>query len=276
MDFKKQTSNQALKIKKNILNFQNSLGENGIGFNRFLLGLCLFILISWQLAVRAEAQQITQTPDLTGNQSSGLVLYELWTKNFDENTSLRSAYVLFGPDRKFQRVELNADQLEKSNNVWRATNFSFDLNGAKTEKNHSADEYVYVSSSGKRISFGGSSWKMEDSEGNLIKQSSEDLFKYDLVFSPDDSLIVGQDEDGNASLYDGEGNSVKKIEGRGWFSPNSQYIGSFITNPKPPHEFKFCLLDHYGNSVFELPLDSSGQECSFNEEGTRIAVVSVS
>jgi hypothetical protein len=241
--------------------------------NRFFSYLGFFVFVGCQLVIRVNAQSMTPSPDQTGNQTSQLVLTELWTENFDENTSVQSAYILLDSDQKPKSVEVNANQLEKTDNIWRPTNFSFDLNGAKTEKSHLDDEYVYVSSNGKRISFGESGWKTEDAKGNLIKQSSGEMLKENLRFSPDDSLMIGQDEDGNAALYDGDGNLVKKIEAKGSFSPNSQYIGLIITNPKPPHVVKFCLLDRYGNSVFELPLDSTGVSYSFNEDSTRIFLI---
>jgi hypothetical protein len=240
--------------------------------------LSFFIILNWQLPNSLYAQQTISASNVTENKNSKLTLKEIWAKNFEGQTTITGAHILLGPDQKLQSIEVNANQLEKTNNIWRPTTFSFDLNGVREEKNHLDDEYAYVSSNGKRISFGNSGWKLEGSNGNLIHQSSKGILKENLLFSPDDSLMMGFDEEGqNVAVYDAEGKQILKLEGEihaTCFSPDNQYIGLIYRNPKKPKlADKFCLFDQKGNTVFEFALDTQGKSCSFNEDGSKIAVV---
>jgi len=230
----------------------------------------LFILFYWQIPNFLQAQQTNLNPDLTSNKDSKLVLNELWTKNFGKNAHIFSAYILLGVDQKLKTVIVNTGDI-----------YSIDLNGNETKEETSKDGVAFLTSRGKRIIAGNSSWRMEDSEGKLIKKSSDvELLEEGLIFSPDDSLILGRDEGQNAELFDGNGDLVKKFGGKigcvgeVCFSPNSQFIGlgSFVTN-KPGLENKFWMVDRHGELIFELSLDSQVRNCSFNEDGTRISVV---
>jgi hypothetical protein len=244
----------------------------------FKLMLCFLFFSTLGLPVWAQGQQPNPATGPTGNQNSKLVLNKIWTNSLEGQVTITSAFILLGPDQKFKTVEVNANQLEKTDNIWRPTTFSFDLNGTKKGNSHLDDEFAYVSPNGKRISFNSSGWKTEDSEGNLLDQSSEEMLKENLVFSQDDSLILGRDDDDNAAFYDAKGNLIKKIEaevGGVWFSPDSQFMGLISRNPKKPKlKNKFSLLDHDGNLVFELPLDSKGVACSFNDDVSQIFLVS--
>jgi hypothetical protein len=203
-------------------------------------------------------------------------LKELWSKTFEKYAGVGDAIFVRDANGHIQDIEVS---MANGNQIT-----AFDLSGnKKREIKYRENEVAILSPSGKRFIFtrgnneeqpDAIAWRVEDSDGNLIDKKTKPPIAGKIFFSPNNSMFIGFTRGEGYGLYDTNGKVIKEYyddcDGSdASFSPDNNFVGIAFQAP-----YKFLLLNKKGEKVFEFKLDACGLRCVFNQDGSKIAVIS--